>query len=200
MDLFNQEIIKKNLLPKDGEVYYFEGIFNQKTTQDYFDKLFSDIPWQNDEVIIFGKHIITKRKTAFYGSLPFEYKYSNIPRVALQWTDTLETIKTKVEVITRQKYNACLLNLYHNGEESMGWHTDDESTLVRNGSIASLSLGAERKFVFKHRLQKEKIEILLESGSLLEMKGVTQNHWLHRLPPTKKIKFPRINLTFRQMK
>lgn len=200
MDLFNQEIINKNLLPKDGEVYYFEGIFNQKTAQDYFDKLFSDIPWQNDEVIIFGKHIITKRKTAFYGSLPFEYKYSNIPRVALQWTETLETIKTKVEKITREKYNACLLNLYHNGEESMGWHTDDESTLVRNGSIASLSFGAERKFVFKHKLQKEKIEILLENGSLLEMKGVTQNHWLHRLPPTKKIKSPRINLTFRQMK
>ncbi len=200
MDLFNQELANKNLLPKDGEVYYFGRIFNPKTAQDYFENLLISIPWQNDEVVIFGKHIITKRKTAFYGSSPFEYKYSNIPRVALQWTETLETIKTKVEEVTKEKYNACLLNLYHNGEENMGWHTDDESTLIRNGSIASLSFGAERKFVFKHKLQKEKIEILLESGSLLEMKGVTQNHWLHRLPPTKKVKSPRINLTFRQMK
>jgi len=94
-------------------------------------------------------------------------------------------------------YNSCLLNLYHNGDEAMAWHSDDEKTLAPNAAIASISLGAERKFAFKHKRTSEIISLLLEHGSLLVMKDTTQTHWLHRLPPTKTTDKPRINLTFR---
>jgi alkylated DNA repair dioxygenase AlkB len=106
-------------------------------------------------------------------------------------------LKAITEVLTQTTYNSCLLNLYHNGDEGMAWHSDDEKTLQKEGAIASLSFGAERKFSFKHKKTKETVSLLLENGSLLVMKGTTQNNWLHRLPPTKKIHQPRVNLTFR---
>jgi len=94
-------------------------------------------------------------------------------------------------------FNSCLLNLYHSGEEGMAWHSDAEKDLKKNGAIGSLSLGAERKFAFRHKQTKEKVELYLEHGSLLVMKGTTQTNWLHRLPPAKKVTALRINLTFR---
>jgi alkylated DNA repair dioxygenase AlkB len=106
----------------------------------------------------------------------------------------------EIEKYTNQKYNACLLNYYHDGMEGMGWHADNEKEIVPNSSIASLSLGANRKFSFKHKISKETISIVLENGSLLEMKGALQKHWLHALPKTTKVVTPRINLTFRQMR
>jgi len=118
---------------------------------------------------------------------------------ALVWTEDLVALKTITEKHTGVKYNSCLLNLYHSGEEGMAYHSDDEKMLEKNGSIASLSFGAERKFLFKHKETKETISLFLADGSLLEMKGQTQTNWLHRLPPTKKVHSPRINLTFRQM-
>ena len=113
------------------------------------------------------------------------------------WTPELLKLKLKVEELSSTTYNSCLLNLYHNGDEGMGWHSDAEKTLLDNGTIASITLGAERKFSFKHKETKQRIDILLENGSLLLMKGTTQKNWLHRLPPTKKVFSPRINLTFR---
>jgi alkylated DNA repair dioxygenase AlkB len=101
------------------------------------------------------------------------------------------------EEISGETYNSCLLNLYHTGEEGMGWHSDGEKDLKKDGAIASMSFGAERKFAFKHKETKERVDIFLENGSLLVMKGITQSHWVHRLPPTKRIKTPRVNLTFR---
>ena len=98
---------------------------------------------------------------------------------------------------TGEQYNSCLLNLYHNGDEGMGWHSDAEKELKKNGAIASLSFGAERKFLFRHKQDKETISVFLENGSLLLMYGTTQTHWVHRMPPTKKVTSPRINLTFR---
>src|SRR5699024_713386 len=106
-------------------------------------------------------------------------------------------LKNKIEEETGEEFNSCLLNLYHDGSEGMGWHSDDESDLKKNGTIGSLSLGAKRKFVFKHKTTKEKVEVFLDHGSLLLMKGETQRYWLHTLPPTKKVKSPRVNLTFR---
>lgn len=152
---------------------------------------------ENDEVKIFGKQIITKRKVAWYGNQPFLYRYSNTSKTALPFTQELLAIKAVVEKISNETYNSCLLNLYHQGEEGMGWHSDAEPELKPNGAIASVSLGAERKFNFKHKITQEKKEILLHHGSLLVMKGTTQSFWLHQLPPTKKIKDLRINLTFR---
>jgi alkylated DNA repair dioxygenase AlkB len=106
-------------------------------------------------------------------------------------------LKHKIEQETGETFNSCLLNLYHDGSEGMAWHSDGEKDLKKNGAIASLSFGAERKFAFKHKDTKEKVELILEHGSLLVMKDETQTHWLHRLPPTTKSKLPRVNLTFR---
>lgn len=198
MKLFEEEIDKsKNILPKDGTVNYYGKLIPVKTADHYFENLLNTIQWKNDEAIIFGKKIITKRKVAWYGDAAFEYTYSKIKKHALPWTRELSELKKIVEQECNETFNSCLLNLYHNGEEGMAWHSDGETDLKKDGAIASLSFGAERKFLFKHKMTKEKIDLMLEHGSLLVMKDTTQTHWLHRLPPSKRIYSPRINLTFR---
>lgn len=198
MDLFENSIDKtKNWLPKDGTVNYYGKLFDQQQADNYFEKLLNNIEWRNDEAIIFGKKIITKRKVAWYGDKPFEYTYSNTTKYALSWTKELLELKTIIEKETNETFNSCLLNLYHNGEEGMAWHSDGEIDLKKKGAISSLTFGAERKFAFKHKQTGEKVELILEHGSLLVMKDTTQIFWLHRLPPTKRITQPRVNLTFR---
>ncbi|WPP50379.1 alpha-ketoglutarate-dependent dioxygenase AlkB family protein [Catalinimonas niigatensis] len=198
MDLFNQDKLS-NLLPHDGIVNYHGTILQPEEADDYFERLLHCIAWKNDEAVMFGKHIITKRKVAWYGDEAYAYTYSNATKQALPWTDELLKLRQSVEIHSGTTFNSCLLNLYHDGEEGMAWHSDDEKMLEKDGSIASLSLGAERKFAFKHKESKQTISLLLEHGSLLMMKGTTQTNWLHRLPPTKKVRRPRINLTFRRM-
>lgn len=198
MELFNVETDKnRNLLPSDGVVNYYGKVFHNEEANRYFEILTNEIEWKNDEVFIFGKKIITKRKVAWYGDLEFEYTYSKITKKALPWTSELLKLKEYIEENSGETFNSCLLNLYHSGEEGMTWHSDNEKDLKKNGAIASVSFGAERKFVFKHKETKENISLNLEHGSLLIMKGTTQSYWLHRLPPTKKVNSPRINLTFR---
>ncbi len=198
MDLFNTLPDKnKNYLPKDGTVNYHGKVLNQKEADYYLKTLLDSIEWRNDEAIIFGKRIVTKRKVAWYGDKSYEYTYSNTTKSALPWTKELLELKLLIEQHTRETFNSCLLNLYHNGEEGMAWHSDAEKDLKKDGAIASLSFGAERKFAFKHKESKETISLVLEHGSLLVMKENTQSHWLHRLPPTKLISRPRVNLTFR---
>ncbi|WP_075342221.1 alpha-ketoglutarate-dependent dioxygenase AlkB family protein [Tenacibaculum agarivorans] len=197
MDLFNQTNELKNLLPREGTVHYHGCVFSKKQSDDYYEYLKNSIQWENDQAIIFGKLIITKRKVAWYGEQPFEYTYSNTTKVALPFSKELIEIKKKIEEETNETYNSCLLNLYHDGSEGMAWHSDGEKDLKKNGAIASVTFGAERKFAFKHKRTKEVASVVLQHGSLLVMKDETQTHWLHRLPPTKKIHRPRINLTFR---
>ena len=198
MDLFSQfDSIPKNLLPKDGTVFYYGLVLSKVKADAFYDVLLNSIEWRNDEAIIFGKRIITKRKVAWYAEKPFEYSYSNTTKHALLFTNELLELKALVEKETKETYNSCLLNLYHDGSEGMAWHSDGEKDLKENGAIASLTLGAERKFGFKHKQTKETVYKILQHGSLLVMKDETQKHWLHRLPPTKKITRPRINLTFR---
>jgi len=198
MKLFDIKVDhSKNLLPKGGTVNYYGKILIQQEAENYLDKLLNNIVWKNDEAIIFGKKIITKRKVAWYGEKPFEYTYSNTTKQALPWTTELLELKHKIEQETGETFNSCLLNLYHDGSEGMAWHSDGEKDLKKNGAIASLSFGDERKFAFKHKETKEKCELILEHGSLLIMKDETQKNWLHRLPPTTKSKNPRVNLTFR---
>jgi alkylated DNA repair dioxygenase AlkB len=198
MDLFSNLIDPTvNLLPIDGIVNYYGTVFDYAKAQFYCDTLFKTIEWKNDEAIIFNKHIITKRKAAWYGDSNYAYTYSNATKYALPFTKELLELKAVAEKLTQSTYNSCLLNLYHNGDEGMAWHSDDEKTLAKNGSIASFSFGAERKFSFKHKKTKETVSLLLENGSLLVMKGATQTNWLHRLPPTTKVHTPRVNLTFR---
>ncbi|TDE02141.1 alpha-ketoglutarate-dependent dioxygenase AlkB family protein [Flavobacterium hiemivividum] len=198
MDLFSTEIGEnKNLLPKDGVVNYYGHIMTVQQANFYLKNLLETIAWKNDEAIIFGKLIITKRKVAWYGNTNFNYTYSNTTKHALIWTPELLDLKAMVEEKTGETYNSCLLNLYHNGSEGMAWHSDGEKDLKKNGAIASLSFGAERKFAFKHKETKETVSQILAHGSLLVMKGETQTHWLHRLPPTTRVTTPRVNLTFR---
>ena len=190
---------RPNILPQDGIALYYEKIVNDEEIKGLYDALLNNIHWENERVIMFGKEIVTKRKVAFFSDPSISYRYASKTKIGLPWTSTLLTIKNIVESITKESYNACLLNLYHNGEESMGWHSDNEKEIIANSSIASLSLGANRKFSFKHKVSKETVSIELEDGSLLEMKGSVQAHWWHALLKSKKVTAARINLTFRQM-
>ncbi len=198
MDLFDyQPDSSKNWLPYEGTVNYYGKLLSQHAANHYLKALLENIEWRNDEAIIFGKKIITKRKVAWYGEKAFEYTYSNTTKHALLWTKELLELKELIEKETGETFNSCLLNLYHTGDEGMAWHSDGEKDLKKDGAIGSLSFGAERKFAFKHKQSMEKVELILEHGSLLIMKDTTQTHWLHRLPPTKRVSTPRVNLTFR---
>jgi len=198
MDLFSKEPDGSvNLLPKDGTVNYYGRIMPAQLAGHYLECLLNTIEWKNDEAFILGKHIITKRKVAWYGDRSFSYTYSNTTKQALPWTNELLELKALVEEKTGEKFNSCLLNLYHDGTEGMAWHSDGEKDLKKNGAIGSLSFGAERKFAFKHKTTKETVSLILEHGSLLVMKNATQANWLHRLPPSKLVTKARVNLTFR---
>ena len=187
------------MLPHDGHADYHGPVLDEQQCINYFETLFTDIQWQHDEVIMFGKRHITKRKTAWYADQPYRYRYSGTTKIALPWHPVLQQIKHTVETCCRLRFNCCLLNLYQDGSEAMSWHSDDEPELEKNGTIASLSLGAERKFSFKHKKTGQLISLVLENGSLLVMKESTQQNWLHALPKTAKVLSPRINLTFRNI-
>jgi alkylated DNA repair dioxygenase AlkB len=198
MNLFNQSIdMHKNWLPFDGTVNYYGQLWTEEEADIYLNRLLKNIAWRNDELMMFGKKIVTKRKVGWYGEKPFKYTYSNTTKQALPWTEELMELKAKIEKKSGETFNSCLLNLYHSGDEGMGWHTDAEPELKKDGAIASLSFGANRRFVFRHIESKEKVELILEHGSLLIMKNTTQTFWQHTLPKTKKVTTPRINLTFR---
>jgi alkylated DNA repair dioxygenase AlkB len=200
MDLFSSLINPTtNLLPCDGVVNYYPSIIEHAVAKSYFNVLYNTIEWKHDEANLFGKRIITNRKVAWYGDSEYAYTYSNTTKKALMWTKELLELKAIVEKETSSSFNSCLLNLYHHGNEGMAYHSDDEKSLKKHAAIASLSLGAERPFLFQHKISKKTVSVNLENGSLLLMKGETQSHWLHRLPLSKIIKQPRINLTFRSM-
>jgi alkylated DNA repair dioxygenase AlkB len=188
-----------NIIAQDGIALYHEKVLTDEQIKPLYEELLNKINWENERVVMFGKEIITKRKVAFYSDPLIAYTYSSKTKIGLPWKDPLIILKNIVESLTKQTYNACLLNLYHNGDEAMGWHSDNEKEIIANSTIASLSIGASRKFSFKHKVTKETISIQLGNGSLLEMKGTIQSHWLHTLPKSKKITESRINLTFRQM-
>lgn len=200
MDLFNTATgADLNLLPYGGTVNYYGHVMSLTMADRYLEVLLNTIEWKSDEAIILGKHIFTKRKVAWYGDREFEYTYSNTTKKALPWTNELLELKAIAEQKTGETFNSCLLNLYHSGEEGMAWHSDGEKDLKKNGAIGSMSFGAERKFSFKHKESKETVSLILEHGSLLVMKDATQTNWLHRLPPTKLVSKPRVNLTFRSI-
>lgn len=190
-----------NLLPYDGIVNDYGIIFDNDVADNYYYELLHRIAWQHDQAVIYGKRITTTRKVAWYGDAHFNYTYSGITRTALAWSDTLlelkQTIEKNIHSISPTHFNSCLLNLYHDGSEGMAWHSDDEKELGKHTTIASLSFGATRKFVLKHRRTTEKRELLLKHGQLIVMHGSTQSHWLHTITKSKHVSEPRINLTFR---
>ena len=186
-----------NLLPCDGMAQYFGPVFSSAEAQRHQNALTETIEWKHDEIIMFGKRLTTTRKVAWYGDKQYLYTYSGITKQALLWTPELKELKALVEKLSGDTFNSCLLNLYHDGNEGMSWHSDDEKMIRKDSTIASVSFGAERKFSFKHKQTGETVSLNLENGSLLLMKGTCQTHWLHALPKTRKITTPRINLTFR---
>ena len=190
----------QNLLPSDGIALYFPGLFGKEESGAFLELLTRDIIWQHDEVVLFGKRYITARKVAWYGDRPFEYRYSGNSHLANPWTDGLLQIKNRVEKMTGHHFNSCLMNLYHEGNEGMGWHSDDEKTLDPSAAIASVSFGAVRKFAFRHKESREKISLELGNGSLLLKESPVQTYWHHALLKTARKTGPRINLTFRKMK
>ena len=195
MDLFNPQ--SRNLLPRDGEAIYFGALCSVAEADTLFTALMNEIKWQHDRVKLYGRDIVTRREVAWHGDAPFQYTYSHNTKAALPWTPALQRLKALVEAESGDSFNCCLLNLYHSGEEGMAWHADDEKELRPDGAIASVSLGEVRRFVFRHKADKEKAEILLAHGSLLVMRGKTQTHWEHSLPVMKRATGARINLTFR---
>lgn len=189
----------QNLLPFDGELYSYGKIYSEAQANANLNNLLQSIAWEHDQVRIFGKTHITARKVAWYGDQGRTYQYSGSVKHAHNWTPLLWEIKSQVEEICHATYNACLLNLYHDGNEGMGWHSDNEKSIVRHSSIASLSLGSRRRFDLKHLATGEKRSLDLENGQLINMKGAIQEHWKHALAKSKKVTDLRINLTFRCM-
>jgi len=188
-----------NLLPKDGRVEYISGYLSEKDSFKLMDSLKASMAWEPDQLIMFGKKVTTRRKVAWAGDLNCSYTYSGVKKIPQPWTEELLSIKTHLEKFTDSKFNSCLLNFYHDGDDGMGWHSDDERELDQNTPIVSLSLGAKRKFSFRHKEDKTTLSCYLENGSLLIMRSPTQQFWKHALLKTKTISTPRINLTFRKI-
>ncbi len=186
---------------KDGEILYDRNFLSSVEASRYFKILRNETAWQQDQIMVFGKVYDQPRLTALYANNNFPYSYSNITMYPSPFSATLLEIKEKVEQQLKKEFTTCLLNLYRHGQDSNGWHADNEKELGKNPIIASVSLGAERMFHMKHRTDNsQKIKINLIHGSLLVMSGSTQHYWLHQIPKTKKHVEERINLTFRILK
>jgi alkylated DNA repair dioxygenase AlkB len=185
----------------DSDIKYYPDFFNKKEADAYFNSLLKHINWQQDDITVYGKTYKQPRLTALFGNNGKPYSYSNITMHPHVFTEELQQIKDKVETKVNAKFTTCLANLYRNGNDSNGWHADNEKELGKNPIIASVSFGAERYFHLKHRHDKSlKQKLLLQHGSLLLMQGKTQHHWLHQIAKTKKDIGQRINLTFRIIK
>ena len=189
----------KQIPIQDGLVYIDHGFLSAKESEALYQHLLEGIQWEQEEITLFGKKVLQPRMHAWYGDKGLSYTYSGLTMKACTWTDELFTVKEKIEKAYAAKYNSVLLNLYRSGKDSMGWHSDDEAELRRNPVIASLSLGAARRFHLKHKTAKEveNKRLDLGNGSLLIMAGETQHYWKHQISKTAKEVEPRINLTFR---
>lgn len=198
MDLFSSQ--KQHFILPNAELIYVPDFFSKQEADNYFKTIKDQTNWQHDDITVFGKTYKQPRLTALFGDTNQKYSYSNITMHPEPFTSTLLDIKTKVEDFSDEKFNTLLVNLYRDGNDSNGWHADNEKELGTNPVIASVSFGEERPFYFKHRtLKNERHKLNLEHGSLLIMKGEMQHYWLHQIAKTKRQIQPRINLTFRRL-
>lgn len=197
--LFPKEKISFDL--PNASIEYYPNFFDASKSEQLFTKLLDEIPWQLDNITIFGKTHPQPRLTALFGNEGKPYSYSNIIMQPHPWNPILMFIKSEIETICNENFTTVLLNLYRDGKDSNGWHADNEKELGRNPVIASVSFGAERSFHLIHNsIVDAKQKITLENGSLLLMKGETQHFWKHQIPKTAKPIGSRINLTFRIIK
>ena len=184
----------------DAELEYFPNFINKEKADLLLEKLLKEVPWQQQNIKLFGKEIPQPRLTAFYAEQGISYTYSGLQLKPNSFSTEFWELKQKTQELSGFDFNTCLANLYRHGNDSMGWHADDEKVLGRKPVIASISLGGIRRFQFKHKTNKDlKESIELQHGSLLIMKGSMQHFWKHQLPKTKKEVAPRINLTFRKI-
>ena len=185
----------------NGELAYYPDVFTIPESNELFIKLIECIDWRQESIFIYGRKVLTPRLTAWYGDPGAVYKYSGVAFDPLPWTDELLVIKSRAEALAKTSFNSVLLNLYRDGNDSMGWHSDDEPELGKNPVIASVNLGESRRFDLRLKADhKQKQHILLEDGSVLIMKGDLQHHWQHRVAKSAKVINPRMNLTFREIK
>ena len=198
MDLFYEE--KQHFNLPNAELIYIPNFFSKVDSDSYFETLKTETNWQHDDITVFGKTYKQPRLTALFGESDQPYGYSNIVMYPEPLTPTLKTIQQQIETIAQHKFNTVLINLYRDGNDSNGWHADNEKELGKNPVIASVSFGEARPFHFKHRtLKEQRHKLSLEHGSLLIMRGEMQKYWLHQIAKTKKQIEPRINLTFRRL-
>lgn len=182
----------------DADIILYPSLLNEPERDHLLTELTQTINWRQDSITIYGRSLPQPRLTAWYGDPGKSYTYSGITMQPAIWTPTLLELKAKVDVLAGIVFNSVLLNLYRNGNDSMGWHSDDEPELGANPVIGSLSLGGTRRFMLRHRFQRGlKHELELKSGSFLLMQGTTQHYWQHQVPKTRRPVLPRINLTFR---
>lgn len=189
-----------NLAPFDGELYLIKQFYSLPESDQLLAQLLDELDWQEEAIFIYGRWVKVPRLMCWYGDAEAEYRYSGVNHRPMPWTPVLQTIRAKVERQCQCSFNSVLANLYRDGNDSMGCHADDEKELGPNPVIASLSLGDERLFKLHHKKTKDKLDIVLGHGDLLVMRGALQHHWMHAAPKTKKLKTPRINLTFREIR
>ena len=187
----------------DSEISLHQNHFDAEFAGNLLSELAEEIPWVQNKIKFYGKESLVPRLESWHGDEGMSYTYSGIKMDAKPWTKNLLMIKESIEPIAKTTFNSVLINYYRDGKDRVAWHSDDEKELGKNPVIASVSLGAERKFKLRHKKYKEnqlQYEVFLQSGSLLLMSGSTQHHWLHEIPRTAKPIGPRINLTFRVIK
>lgn len=199
MDLFESSKSKSHLALEDGSAIYIRDFLAPPDAQSYFEEFFNYLEWQQHDIKIFGKSIPQPRLTALYATNKKSYSYSGLHLQPNAFTLGLENLNKLIKKETGYLFTHCLANLYRDGKDSMGWHSDDEKELGKQPLIASVSLGSARKFQLKHKTKNLKHNLELEPGSLLLMQGTTQQFWKHQLPKTRATISPRINLTFRNI-
>ena len=198
MNLFSKE--KQELHLPGAHLIYIKNCFSKSDADHYFNSLLKNTNWQEDDITVFGKTYKQPRLTALYGDADKSYSYSSITMYPESFSEEITLIKKHIEALAQHQFNSVLLNLYRNGNDSNGWHADNEKELGKHPTIASVTFGEERPFHFKHRtLKDQRHKIILEHGSLLIMKGAMQEYWLHQIAKTKKKVGERINLTFRSL-
>lgn len=196
MDKIDIQSFKLNV--PDATLYHLPGWLQDGLADQYFEALTTELNWNQDEIQVFGKWHKIPRLQAWHGDSNLSYKYSGKQFEANPWTPTLLSLKERLALLGL-RFNSVLGNWYRNGDDKMGWHSDDEKELGLYPVIASVSFGSVRDFAFRHRRSGERFMLPLDHGSLLIMAGQTQSYWQHSLPARKRVKSPRINLTFRQI-